>query len=96
MKKTLCAMVGAGLLSIGFGALAADEMPGHGMMNMDANSDGKITKEEFMAAHEKMWAGLKKNADGTVDAKMMMHHEGMMHGEQKGVKEDAAAGHEGH
>ena len=40
---------------------------------------GKISKEEFMAYHEKMWASMKKDASGMVDAKsMMMHHDGMM------------------
>ncbi len=41
------------------------------MSMLDANSDGKVTKEEFMSGHEKMFAGKDKNADGVLDAKEM-------------------------
>jgi hypothetical protein len=66
-------MVGASLLGLSVAAVADD------VMKMDTNADGKISKEEFMTYHEKMWAGMKKDANGMVDAKsMMMHHDGMM------------------
>ena len=39
-----------------------------GMDMMDADKDGKVTKEEFMAAHEKMFAAKDTNKDGALDA----------------------------
>ena len=44
---------------------------------MDSNSDGMISKDEFMKHHEMMWGKMKKNSAGTVDMKDMeaMHKE---------------------
>lgn len=42
-----------------------------GMAMMDADKDGKVTKEEFMAAHEKMFAAHDTNNDGTLDESEM-------------------------
>lgn len=91
MKTTLCAIVGGTLLALSLGAVAQGTMQGDKMkgelkgqsqmmMNLDTNGDGKISKEEFTAHHEKMWMGMKKDANGMVDAKemMKMHQEGMM------------------
>ena len=41
------------------------------MKEMDANSDGMISKEEFMKHHEKMFDAMPKNKDGLVDLKSM-------------------------
>ena len=44
--------------------------PGKGMRTMkmmhmmDTNNDGKVTKEEFMAYHEKVWEMMDKNHKG--------------------------------
>ena len=44
--------------------------PGKGMRTMkmmhmmDTNKDGKVTKEEFMAYHEKVWEMMDKNHKG--------------------------------
>jgi len=85
MKKVLYGAIGCALLGLSLSAVADDSM----MMNhesmvkaMDTNADGKISKEEFMAYHEKMWDSMKKDSTGMVDAKsmMMMHHDGMMKG----------------
>ena len=57
-------------------------MGGMHMQMMDADGDGKIAKDEFMQAHEKMFSAMDKDKDGTLGAderKMMMHHGGMMH-----------------
>lgn len=37
-----------------------------GMQGMDRNKDGMISKEEFTAFHEKMWANMQKNDHGMV------------------------------
>jgi uncharacterized low-complexity protein len=42
-----------------------------GMSSMDADGDGKVTKDEFMAGHEKKFAAKDKNSDGVLDAKEM-------------------------
>ena len=42
-----------------------------GIAMMDADKDGKVTKEEFMAAHEKMFAAHDTNNDGTLDESEM-------------------------
>ena len=83
MKKVIIAVLGSALLGISGMAVAGDDMMSHEhmmtmMKAMDTNSDGKISKQEFMAYHEKMWMSMKKDSDGMVDAKsMMMMHEGM-------------------
>ena len=59
-------------------AFAADGMK-HDMMmkSMDSNSDGMVSKKEFMKYHEHMWAKMKKDKSGMVSMKDME----MMHGE---------------
>ncbi len=47
-----------------------------GMSMMDTDKDGKITKEEFMAAHEKIFAAKDKNSDGVLDAEEMKAAQG--------------------
>jgi uncharacterized low-complexity protein len=42
-----------------------------GMKMMDADGDGKVTKDEFNAAHEAMFGRKDKNADGVLDANEM-------------------------
>lgn len=63
-------------------AMPMDKMQGdreHHMMmqGMDANGDGKITKEEFMRHHEAMFDQMK-NQEGVIDMKDMkaMHPQG--------------------
>ena len=57
------------------------EHPEQLIRRLDKNGDGKISKEEFMAYHQKMWDSMKKDSNGMVDAKsMMMHHDSMMKG----------------
>ncbi len=47
-----------------------------GMKSMDADGDGKVTKDEFMSAHESMFSKKDKNADGVIDASEMKMKEG--------------------
>jgi hypothetical protein len=78
MKKSLAALLGACALGFALSASAADQMGHDSMMKgMDANGDGMISKEEFMAYQEKKWDAMKKNSSGMVDAKSM-GHDGMM------------------
>jgi uncharacterized low-complexity protein len=38
-----------------------------GMKRMDANGDGKVTKDEFMQGHEAMFDSMDANGDGVID-----------------------------
>lgn len=42
-----------------------------GMSMMDANKDGKVSKEEFMKAHEDMFAAKDANKDGVLSGDEM-------------------------
>lgn len=89
MKKIMCALLGSALLGMGTIAVAGDEMMKSDSKAVDANGDGKISKDEFMAYHEKMWMGMKKDSNGMVDAKSMMKgHDSMM--KDKGAMKDNA------
>ena len=44
---------------------------GMGMQMMDVNSDGMISKEEFMKHHESMYDKMKKDSNGMVSMKDM-------------------------
>lgn len=44
--------------------------------NMDADGDGKITKEEFLKAHETKFAEMDKNGDGTLSDDEMKARKG--------------------
>lgn len=75
MKNILCALAGSLLLATSLGAIAGEDMKmgmEKKMKMMDANSDGMISKAEYMAYHEKMWSNMKKDSMGMVDSKMMM------------------------
>ncbi len=49
------------------------------MKMMDTNSDGMISKEEFMKHHESMYDKMKKDSNGMVSTKdMQMMMDGMM------------------
>ncbi len=55
-----------------------------GMKMMDADKDGKVSKAEFMAAHEKMFAKHDANSDGSIDAdEMKKAKEGACGGDKK-------------
>ncbi|MEZ5449180.1 MAG: hypothetical protein R3E89_09340 [Thiolinea sp.] len=48
------------------------------MKMMDADEDGKVSKEEFMKPHEAMFDEMDANDDGMLDGdEMEKHHKGM-------------------
>ena len=57
-----------------------------GMTMMDTDKDGSVSKAEFMAAHEKMFAAKDTNNDGSLSAAEMKAGEGSCGG-AKGKKE---------
>lgn len=69
--------------------------------NLDGDGDGKVTQEEFMAAHEKMFAEMDKDGDGVLAGdEMKMRHkgreakcgEGKCGGDKKGKDAEASCG----
>jgi uncharacterized low-complexity protein len=45
-----------------------------GMRQMDADGDGKVTREEFMQGHETMFTIIDANGDGVIDAEERAAH----------------------
>jgi hypothetical protein len=74
MKRTHFS-VAIALLAISSASMAAhhekSDMGMEKMKMMDTNGDGMISKDEFMKAHEAMYAQMKKNHAGMVDIKEM-------------------------
>ncbi len=63
-----------------------------GMSKMDSSGDGAVTKDEFMSAHESIFAKKDMNGDGVLDAAEMKKMEGKCGegkcgGEKKGASE---------
>jgi len=57
----------------------ADRMFVHMLQELDANKDGKISKEEGTAGQEKMFAAIDANTDGVLTpGEMRKHREAMM------------------
>ena len=57
------------------------------MMDADTNKDGKISKAEFMAKHEAMFAAADTNKDGMLDEEEHQAMHGDMKKKMKGHKE---------
>ncbi|MBA3596340.1 MAG: hypothetical protein H0W40_03050 [Methylibium sp.] len=56
---------------------AQDKAPGpahKGHEGMDANKDGKLSRDEFVRHHEEMYDRMKKGPDGQVNMKEMHSH----------------------
>jgi len=54
-----------------------------GMARMDANGDGKVTREEFMKGHEAMFDKIDQNGDGVIDPAERAAHMAKMKGFMK-------------
>jgi hypothetical protein len=65
-------------------------MKGKGMCkleSMDANKDGKVSKDEWTAFHNKMFDDADGNKDGSIDkAEMDAHYKKMMEGKHEMIK----------
>jgi uncharacterized low-complexity protein len=57
-----------------------------GMEMMDADGDGKITRDEFVQAHEAMFGKKDKNGDGVIDADEMKAMDGTCGGNKAADK----------
>ena len=76
MKKYVLTAVMAATLGLGATAAMAEHHEGGdhkgGMMQkVDTNGDGVISKAEFMAKHEEMFAKMDANKDGNLSADEM-------------------------
>jgi Ca2+-binding EF-hand superfamily protein len=61
-------LIAAAALFAATASAGAQPMRGAAMLDrLDANHDGKITREESVAARERMFKRLDKNSDGAVD-----------------------------
>ena len=88
MKKTIftviCLLICTAFLMSAYSKPKEKECPmkGKGMGNfeaMDADKDGKISKEEWTNFHNKMFDDADTNKDGSLDKKEMEeHHKKMM------------------
>jgi len=54
-----------------------------GMARMDADGDGKVTREEFMKGHEAMFDKIDTNGDGVIDSAERAAHMSKMMGFMK-------------
>ena len=57
-----------------------------GLYGMDADSDGKVTKDEFMQGHEAMFENIDQNGDGVIDTTERDDHMKQMRGCMKEAK----------
>ena len=77
---------GEGKCGAAKGAMAAEGKCGEGkcgMGRMDADGDGKVTRDEFMKGHETMFDKIDQNADGVIDQSERKKHMKKMKGFMK-------------
>ena len=96
MKKSIftfiCLLICAAFAMSAFSEQKGKECPmmkGKGMCNfeaMDADKDGKISKEEWAAFHNKMFEEADKNKDGSIEKKEMEEHRKKMMDEKHEMK----------
>ena len=85
-------LAGTFLAGSAFAAMAGHpgegDKPGPGMERMDANKDGKIDREDFVARHKEMFARMDQNGDGTVTPEeMRAAHEKMREEHRRRMEE---------
>ena len=82
------------LASLSFAALAQPGERGSGMMKRmlqmaDTDQDGRISKAEFMAMHDKRFSTMDANSDGFIDQaereQAQQHMRNMMDGFRKSI-----------
>lgn len=83
MNKVVFALFSSAVMSAASSAFAADNT----LKMMDTNSDGMISKQEYMKHHERMWGVFKKNKDGLVAIQDMEKAPGMVKKDDKAMKE---------
>lgn len=82
MTKRFYAALAGSLITTALFAPSAQAMDEKEMKMMDGNSDGMISKAEYMKHHEMMFDKMKKSKGDMVDMKeMMMMSDGRMKGD---------------
>ncbi len=74
------------------GGMKAGEGKCGGMNMVDTNKDGKISKEEFIKAHESMFDKMDTNKDGFLDSSEMSTMHGMAGGDKAKAMEGKCGG----
>jgi len=71
MKKWVLAALVAGLGLAAVGAIRAQSRGGRGIERMDADKDGKVSREEWVAYYTERFESTDTNGDGFVTEKEM-------------------------
>ena len=70
-------------------------MPGHMLKMMDANNDGKVSKEEWQAHHEQRFTEIDADKDGSITPTEMKEHHTKMREKRAEMCPDCPRGKKG-